>query len=201
MTSGSCSRSVCRASTCMVRGYGAGRRCRRCCEGNARLSNWCRDAGGEARRRRRVECGHGRPLRRRGCRCRPGSCPVLGTGPERRRERRRGPCRRWQSQNTYGNCVWVRLRVRKASISLSRPAQMRETSDLDTRQGPRRIRPRPETPPPEGTYPTGGLVSIHVLAIGMSQQSTTNPSRAGSLRCRSRDWVPALCGGCTRCSR
>ncbi|CFS58188.1 Uncharacterised protein [Mycobacterium tuberculosis] len=36
------------------------------------------------------------------------------------------------SQNTYGNSVWVKLRVRNASISVSRPAQMRETSDLDT---------------------------------------------------------------------
>src|SRR6476619_5575299 len=34
------------------------------------------------------------------------------------------------SQNTYGKLVWVRLRVRNASISLSRPAQIRETSDL-----------------------------------------------------------------------
>lgn len=36
------------------------------------------------------------------------------------------------SQNTYGKVVRARLRVRNASISLSRPAQIRETSDFDT---------------------------------------------------------------------
>ena len=36
------------------------------------------------------------------------------------------------SQNTYGNSLWVRLRVRKVSTSLSRPAQIRDTSDLET---------------------------------------------------------------------
>ena len=35
------------------------------------------------------------------------------------------------SQKTYGNSVWAKLRVRNASISLSRPAQIRETSDLE----------------------------------------------------------------------
>src|SRR5258705_13855476 len=37
-----------------------------------------------------------------------------------------------RTQNTYGNSMWDKLRVRNASISLSRPAQILETSDLDT---------------------------------------------------------------------
>ncbi len=36
------------------------------------------------------------------------------------------------SQKRYGNSVWVRLRVRNASISVSSPAQILDTSDLQT---------------------------------------------------------------------